>query len=91
MEELQVSFKDLYPEAHQPKVEKTKIVVLGDSMMKNVNGRDVSRCVSFKIRPKPVALTEDLTDHIIPTIRKKTRYSGNSYRYYNDLQNIATS
>ena len=39
--------------------------------MKNVNGRDVSRCVSFKIRPKPVALTEDLTDHIIPTIRKK--------------------
>ena len=34
--ELQVSFKDLHPEAHQPKVKKN-IVVIGDSIIKNVN------------------------------------------------------
>ena len=46
--ELQVSFKHLHPEAHQPKVEKN-IVVIGDSIMKNVNGRDLSRVNSVKI------------------------------------------
>ena len=39
--ELQVSFKDLHPETHLPKVRKN-IVVIGDSVIKNVNGRDVS-------------------------------------------------
>ena len=67
--ELQVSFKDLHPEAHQPKVKKN-IVVIGDSIIKNVNGRDVSRGDSVKIRPHPGASTEDLFDHIKPVIRK---------------------
>ena len=67
--ELQVSFKDLHPEAHQPK-EKKNIVVIGDSIIKNVNGRDVSRGDSVKIRPHPGASTEDLFDHIKPAIRK---------------------
>ena len=39
--ELQVSFKDLHPETHLPKVRKN-IVVIGDSVIKSVNGRDVS-------------------------------------------------
>ena len=57
--ELQVSFKDLHPEAHQPRVKK-KMVVIGDSIIKNVNGRDVSSGDSVKIRPHPGASMEDL-------------------------------
>ena len=67
--ELQVSFKDLHPQAHQAKVKKN-IVVIGDSLIKNVNGRDVSRGNSVKIRPHPGTSTEDLIDHIKPAIRK---------------------
>ena len=67
--ELQVSFKDLHPEAHQPKVKKN-IVVIGDSIIKNVNGKDVSRHDSVKIRPHPGASTEDLINHIKPAISK---------------------
>ena len=67
--ELQVSFKDLHPEAHQPKVEKN-IVVIGDSIIKNVNGRDLSRVNSVKIRPHPGASTEDPIDHIKPAMPK---------------------
>ena len=67
--ELLVSFKDLHPEAHQPKVKKN-IVIIGDSIIKNVNGRDVSRGDSVKIRPHPGASTEDLIDHIKPAMRK---------------------
>ena len=70
LKELQVSFKELHPEAHQPKVEKKNIVDIGDSMIKNVNRRDVSRGDSVKIRPHPGASTEDLTAHIKPAIRK---------------------
>ena len=51
MKELQFSFKDLHPEAHHAKVEKKNSVVIGDSMIKKVNGRDVSRCDSVEIRP----------------------------------------
>ena len=48
--ELQVSFKDFHPEANQSKVKKN-IVFIGDSTIKNVSGRDVSRGDSVKIRP----------------------------------------
>ena len=49
---------------------KKNIVVVGDSIIKNVNGRDVSRGDSVKIRPHPWASAEDLNDHIKPAIRK---------------------
>ena len=39
-------------------------------MTKNVNGRDVSRGDSVKIRPHPGASTEDLIDHIKSAICK---------------------
>ena len=38
---LVFKLQDLHPEVHQPKVKKN-IVVTGDSIIKNVNGRDVS-------------------------------------------------
>ena len=66
MKELQ----DLHPEGHQPKVEKKNIVVIEDSMIKTVNGRDVSRGNSVTIRPHPGTSAEDLIDHIKPAIRK---------------------
>ena len=44
---------------------------LGDSIIiKNVNGRGVSRGDSVKIRPHSGASTEDLIDHIKPAIHK---------------------
>ena len=78
--ELQVSFKDLHPEAHQPDV-KRSIVVIGDSIIKNVNGRDVSRGDSVKIRPHPGASTEDLIDHIKPAnLNEKNTLKARGYR-----------
>ena len=44
---------------------------LGNSIIiKNVNGRGVSRGDSVKIRPHSGASTEDLIDHIKPAIHK---------------------
>ena len=70
LKELQVSFKDLHPVAHQPKPEKKSMIAIRYSMTKNVNGRDVSYGDLAKIRPHPLASTEDLIDHIKPAIRK---------------------
>ena len=65
-----MSFKDLHPEALQPKEAKTNIVVIGDSMIKNIIRQDVSRGDSVKIQPHPGASTEDLIDHFKSAIRK---------------------
>ena len=46
------------------------MIAIRDSMTKNVNGRDVSYGDLAKIRPHPLASTEDLIDHIKPAIRK---------------------
>ena len=62
MKELQVKFNYLHPEGHQAKVEKKNIVVIGNSMIKNINGRDVSRGNSVQIRPPPGVSTKDLID-----------------------------
>ena len=65
-----MSFKELHPEAHKRKVEKKNIVVIEDSMIKTVNGGDVSRGDLVKIRPHPGTSMEELNDHIKPAIRK---------------------
>ena len=72
LEDLQVSFKDFHPEAHQRKVEKTNIVVIGDSMIRNVNRRGVSRGNSVEIRPHPRALKEDRIKQIKTVISEKS-------------------
>ena len=66
---MQVSFKYFHPETRQPKVKKN-IVVIGNSVTKNVNERKFFRDDSFKIWPHPGASVEDLTDRIKPAIRK---------------------
>ena len=41
-------------------------------MIKHVNGREVSRDDSFKIRCHPGATTDDIIDYVRPTTSKRT-------------------
>ena len=50
---------------------KKEIIIVGDSMIKHVNGREVSRDNSVKIRCHPGATTDDIIDYVRPTVRKK--------------------
>ena len=46
-------------------------MIVGDSMIKHVNGCEVSRDNSVKIRCHPGATTDDIIDYVRPTARKK--------------------
>ena len=50
---------------------KKEVFVIGDSMIKYVNGREVSRNNSVKVRTHPAATTDDFIDYVRPTVRKK--------------------
>ena len=50
---------------------KTEIIIVGDSMIKHANGHEDSRDDSVKIRCHPGATTDDITDYLRPTARKK--------------------
>ena len=50
---------------------KKDIIIVGDSMMKHVNGSEVSRDDSVKNRCHPGATTDDIIDYVRPTARKK--------------------
>ena len=52
------------------KTPKKDIVIIGDSMIKYVNGRQVLRSSSVKIRSHPGATTEHLIGYVRPTARK---------------------
>ena len=47
-----------------------EIKIVGDSMIKLVNGREVSRDDSVKIRCHPGATTYDIIDYVRPTAQK---------------------
>ena len=49
----------------------TEIIIVGDSMIKHVNGREVSRDNSVKIRCHPGATADDIIDYVRQTARKK--------------------
>ena len=49
-----------------------EIVIIGDSIIKHVNGREISQVNLVKTRCHPEATTEELPDCINPTTRKKT-------------------
>ena len=74
------------------KTPKKDIVIIGDSMIKYVNGRETSS--SVKIRSHPGATTEDLIDYVRPTARKNPKmmviHSGTNDLTYkvNTLQKI---
>ena len=50
---------------------KKGITIVGDSIIKHVNEREVSRDDSIKIRCHPGATTDDIIDYVRPTARKK--------------------
>ena len=51
---------------------KKEIMIVGDSMIKNVNRREVSRDDPVKIRCHLGATTDDIIDYVRPTARKKS-------------------
>ena len=67
-------------------VVKKEVLIIGDSMIKYVNGRGVSRNDSVKVRSYLGATTDDFIDYVRPTVRKKPNliiiHSGT-----NDIQN----
>ena len=50
---------------------KKEVFIIGDSMIKFVHGRDVSRNDSVKVRSHPGVTADDLIDYVRPTVRKK--------------------
>ena len=50
---------------------KNGIIIVGNSIIKHVNGCEVSRDNSVKIRCHPGATTDDIIDYVRPTARKK--------------------
>ena len=60
-------------EVRDNKTPKKDIVIIGDSMIKYINAREISRSSSVKIRSHPVVTTEDLIDYVRPTARKNPK------------------
>ena len=56
------------------------VYILGDSMIKHVNGRNVSDYVNFKVRSDPGATSEDLIDYVKAIARKKSKNVGHTHR-----------
>ena len=61
-------------------------MIVGDSMIKHVNGREFSRDDSVKIRCHPGATTDDIIDYVRPTARKKPDMTI-THTGTNDIQN----
>ena len=60
------------------------VYIFGDSIIKHVNGRNVSDCMNVKVRSHPGATTENLINYLKPIARKTTTTKKNgSYTYRN--------
>ena len=55
------------------KANKDSVIILGNSMIKHVNGRDISRTHTVKVRPNTGASTHDLLDYVKPGMLKKPK------------------
>ena len=55
------------------KTPKKDIVIIGDPILKHMNGREISRSSSAKIRSHSGVTTKDLINYVRPTARKKTK------------------
>ena len=53
------------------KAKKDSVIIVSDSMIKHVNGRDISRSHTAKVRPNLRASTHDLMDYVKPAMWKK--------------------
>ena len=50
--------------------EKKEVVIIGDSIIKDINGRGLSKDKNVKVRSHPGATTLDLIDYVKPSVRK---------------------
>ena len=50
---------------------KEKVFIVGDSVIKNIIGTEISRQNIIKMRPHPGATTIDICDYIKPELRQK--------------------
>ena len=55
------------------KANKDSVIIVGDSMIKHVHGRNISCSHRVKFRPNPVACTHDLLDYVKPVMRKSRK------------------
>ena len=55
------------------KANKDSIIILGGSMIKHVNGRNISRSHTVKVCSNPGASSHDLMDYVKPAMRKKRK------------------
>ena len=55
------------------KANKDAIIILGGSMIKHVNGRNISRSHTVKVCSNPGASSHDLMDYVKPAMRKKRK------------------
>ena len=55
------------------KANRDLVIIVGDSMIKHVNGRELSRSHTIKVRYNPGASTHDLSDYVKPAMRKKLK------------------
>ena len=65
--------EDQEDEVRDNKTPKKDIVIIGNSMIKYINGREISRSSSVKIRTHPGATTGDLIDYVRPTALKNPK------------------
>ena len=68
-------------EVRDNKTPKKDIVIIGVSMIKYINAREISRSSLVKIRSHLGATIEDLIDYVGPTARKKNKNDGYSLWY----------
>ena len=66
-----------------PKANKDSVTIVGDLMIKHVNGRDISLFHTVKVRPNPGASTQDSLDYGKRALRKKPKgpviHTGTNY------------
>ena len=55
------------------KANKDSVIIVGDSMIQHVNGRDISRSHTVKVRPNLGEPTHDLMDYVKPVKREKSK------------------
>ena len=65
----QKSFEFDQDEVRDNKTPKKDIAIIGDSIIKYMSDREISRSSSVKIRSHPGATTQDLIDYVRPTAR----------------------
>ena len=63
--------RDPQEKENRNKNSRRHILIIGDSMMKHINGPGISKNDQAQVKTHPGATTDDITDYIKPNIRQK--------------------